>query len=457
MTAERVIAAISTPPAPAGLGVIRISGESAIQIASKVFRPLSKEKKLEEQQGYTALYGHVFDREGDIDECVALVFRKPHSYTGENVVELSCHGGLYLLQKVLRAVIDAGAFPASAGEFTKRAFANGKLDLTQAEAVMNLIAANGRLAAKTALAVREGAVFKKIEKIKKVLLSAAANLTAYVDYPDDDIPELHEDVLESILDDVNRQLMEMLSTYDAGRIVREGIDTVIVGKPNVGKSTLMNLLTGYERSIVTPIAGTTRDIVEDTIRLGDVVLRISDTAGLHDTEDEVESIGVKRAWEKLKTAALILAVYDGSQPFTEEDRNLADFASKQTAIAIVNKSDLKQKIDYEYIKSNYKHIVIISAQNGSGLNKLEDAIKKITGIEKLNSSETVLANERQRDCVKRCQDCIKEAKEAITSGMTLDAVGVSIDGAISSLLELTGEKTTEAVVNEVFKQFCVGK
>lgn len=457
MTGNKVIAAISTPPAPAGLGVIRISGELAIAIASKVFRPLSQTKNLTDVPGYSALYGHVYDDSGDIDECVALVFRAPHSYTGENVVELSCHGGLYLLQRTLRAVIDAGASPAQAGEFTRRAFANGKVDLTQAEAVMNLIAANGRLAAKTALAVREGAIFKKIEKTKDILLSAAANLTAYVDYPDDDIPELKPEKLGKMLGVVSDQLSELLSTYDAGRIVREGIDTVIVGKPNVGKSTLMNLLAGCERSIVTPIAGTTRDVVEETIRLGDVVLRLSDTAGLRKTEDEVESIGVKRAWAKLKSAALILAVYDGSQPLTEEDRELAEYSSLQTSIAIMNKSDLGLMINEQYIRTKYKHVVIISAQRGEGLKELEKAVREVTGVEKLDSAETVLANERQRDCISRCLDCVQEAIAALKMGMTLDAVGVSIDGAISALLELTGERTTEAVVDEVFARFCVGK
>lgn len=454
---SNVIAAISTPPAPAGLGVIRVSGKNAIEVASRVFRPAIRSKSLLGTPGYTALYGHVFDEDGDIDECVALVFREPHSYTGENVVELSCHGGVYLLQRTLRAIINAGASPAQAGEFTKRAFLNGKVDLTEAESVMDLIAANGKLAAKTALSAREGALYKQLDDVKQQLLGVSANLGAYVDYPDDDIPELKPEELLKVLKKSQGTLSNLLSTYDTGRIVREGIDTVIVGRPNVGKSTLMNLLTGCERSIVTPIAGTTRDIVEETIRLGDVVLRLADTAGLRTTEDEVESIGVKRAWARLKSAALILAVYDGSQPLTEDDRELAEYSSTQPSIAIMNKSDLGLKINEQYIRSVYKHTVIVSAQKGEGLGELEKAVREVTGVEKLNSSEPILSNERQRDCAKRCFDCLNEAIGALKSGMTLDAVGVSIDGAISALLELTGERATEAVVNEVFARFCVGK
>lgn len=452
-----VIAAIATAAAPAGLGVIRLSGDNAMAVASQVFRPASAHKSPETVAGYTALFGHVFDSEGDIDECVALVFRAPHSYTGENVVELSCHGGLYLLQRTLRAVYAAGAVPAQAGEFTRRAFVNGKIDLTRAEAVMDLIAANGRLAAKTALAAREGALYRRMEGVCAALLGAAASLSAFVDYPDDDIPELEPQALTGILADARAALSDLLARYDAGRIVREGVDTVIAGRPNVGKSTLMNLLAGCERSIVTPIAGTTRDIVEETIRLGDVVLRLSDTAGQRTTEDEVESIGVRLARQRMKTAALVLAVFDGSQPLTEDDRELAHAAAEQTTIAIMNKSDLGLKINEEYIRSTFQHVVILSAQQGEGLRELERVVREVTGVAALSDTEPLLATERQRACALRCLDCVEEALDALQAGYTLDAVNVSIDGAIEALLELTGERATEAVVQEVFARFCVGK
>ena len=454
------IAAISTPHAPAGLGVIRISGEQALDVASAVFRPLSSARSLKTAEGYTALYGHVFDDEGDIDECVALVFRAPHSYTSENVVELSCHGGLYLLQRVLRAVLTAGASPAEAGEFTRRAFINGKMDLTRAEAVMELIAANGRLAAKTALAAREGALFHKLETVKNELIGIAANYSAFVDYPDDDIPELEVDALAKILTGSESKMVELLSTFDAGRIVREGIDTVIVGSPNVGKSTLMNLLAGCERSIVTPVAGTTRDVVEETIRLGDVVLRLADTAGIHATEDAVETIGVQRARSRMQAAALVLAVFDGSRPLTEDDIALIQQITETEEIrvlAIINKSDQPMKVDREYISNKIQQTVVLSAEKGDGLAELESAVCQVTGVDQLQAAEPMLATERQHNCAVRCLTCIHEAQTALENGMTLDAVSVSIDGAIAAILELTGECTTEAVVHEIFSRFCVGK
>lgn len=454
---QPVIAAISTPLAPAGLGVIRLSGEGAVELAERVFRPASKTRRLSGLPGYTALYGTVHDREGDIDECVALVFRAPHSYTGEEVVELSCHGGLYLLQRTLRAVLDAGARPAGAGEFTRRAFLNGKLDFTRAEAVMDLIAANGKLAAKAALAAREGAVYRRLEEVKGILLGAAANLSAYVDYPDDDIPELSPEALGAQLSQARDRIRGLLDTYDAGRILREGVDTVIVGSPNVGKSTLMNRLAGCERSIVTPVAGTTRDVVEETVRLGDVLLRLADTAGLRATEDEVESIGVRRAQSRMETAALLLVVFDGSRPLTEDDRRMAESASRQNAVAVINKVDLGLDVNEEYIRSIFQRAVVVSARDGEGLPALEQAVREAVGLAGIDGTQPLLANERQRRCAAACLDCLEEALAALAAGMTLDAVGVDIDGAVSALLELTGERATEAVVDEVFARFCVGK
>ena len=454
---SQTIAAISTPLAPAGLGVLRLSGEQALAIADRVFRPLHPEKSLSKLAGYTALYGHVADEDGNIDDCVVLVFRAPHSYTGEDVVEFSCHGGLYLLQRVLRALLQAGARPAEAGEFTRRAFVNGKMDLTRAEAVLELIAANGRLAAKTALAAREGAIFRRLDSVKQALLGVAANFSAFVDYPDDDIPELHTVELAATLEQAAHTLQALLATFDAGRVVREGIDTVIVGAPNVGKSTLMNLLAGCERSIVTPIEGTTRDVVEETIRLGDVLLRLADTAGIRTTEDVVETIGVQRAFARMETAALVLAVFDGSRPLTEDDRRLAQTAAQQTAVAVINKADQTFLIDEQYIRDLFQQVVVISAATGEGLSALEAAVRQVTGVEALDEAQPVLATERQRDCVRRCLEAVQEAQQALTAGLTLDAVSVSVDDAISAVLELTGERATEAVVQEIFARFCVGK
>lgn len=454
---NQTIAALSTPPAPAGLGVLRLSGPEALAVAARVFRPAAKNRLLEAMEGYTAAYGHVFDREGDIDDCVALVFRAPHSYTGEDVVELSCHGGVYLLQRTLRALIAAGARPAQAGEFTRRAFVNGKMDLTRAEAVMGLIAAQGRLAAKTALAAREGNIFRELQGVKDSLVALSAGFSAFVDYPDDDIPELEADELERVLRDAEARLSALLATFDAGRVLREGVDTAIVGSPNVGKSTLMNRLAGCERSIVTAAAGTTRDVVEETVRLGDVLLRLSDTAGIRETGDEAEAIGVERARRRMEEAALVLAVFDGSRPLSGEDIGLAQQAAGRAAVAVVSKADMPLAIDVGWLEERFDAVVILSAQEGTGLDELERAIARLVGIEQLDAAEPVLATERQRDCAVRALGCVREGREALALGLALDAVSVSVDGAIAAILELTGERATEAVVNDVFARFCVGK
>ncbi|MBE6757656.1 MAG: tRNA uridine-5-carboxymethylaminomethyl(34) synthesis GTPase MnmE [Ruminococcaceae bacterium] len=457
MTRSDTIAAIATPLAPAGLGVIRLSGEDAAAVADRLFRPITAGKTLVSMAGYTACYGHVFDAEGDIDECVATVFRAPHSYTGENVVELSCHGGVYLLQRVLRAAFAVGARPAGAGEFTRRAFVNGKMDLTGAESVMALIAAEGRLSARTALAAREGAVFRCLDGVKTDLVQLLSGLSAFVDYPDDDIPELQPEELETTLREAKRTLTRLLATFDAGQVLQGGVDTVIVGCPNVGKSTLMNRLTGSESSIVTAEAGTTRDVVERTARLGEVLLRLADTAGIRTTDDTVEAIGVERARSRMQTAALVLAVFDGARPLTEEDLTLAEEAASSHAIAVINKADQPLIIDKEYIQSKFKHTVIISAAEDDGIEQLTAAVAEVTGVEQLQSGEPILATERQRDCACRSLAAVEEALDALLGGMTLDAVTVSVDDAVAAILELTGERVTETVVDDVFARFCVGK
>lgn len=452
----KTIAAISTPQAPGGIGIVRISGPQARAIAQRVFTARSG-KKLDELRGYQALFGRVHDGEEEIDEAIALNFAAPASFTGEDVVELSCHGGLYLMRRVLKAVFAAGAVPAAPGEFTRRAFLNGKMGLTEAESVMQLINAQGEQAAKAALAGHDGALEKKIVKIRELLIHTAAHLSAWADYPEDDIPEVSNDALAETLLEAQKALDDLLKKFDAGRALREGVSTVIAGRPNVGKSTLMNLLAGCERSIVTEIAGTTRDIVEDTILLGDVPLRLADTAGIRLTDDPVERIGVLRAREKLQQAQLVLAVFDSSQERNDEDEELTKAVSGVPVIAVINKSDLPQKIDIEYIKTNYKHIVYISALSGSGLQELEHAVTELLQTARLDPSEGILFTERQRDAARKAQDCVKEALCAVERGMTLDAVTVSIEGAVSALLELTGERATEAVVDSVFSHFCVGK
>ncbi len=452
-----VIAAISTPAAPAGLGVIRVSGDGAIAVADRVFTPFDDTRRLPTLGGYRAVYGRVADADGVIDDCVATVFRAPHSYTGEDVVELSCHGGVYLLQRTLRALFAAGAEPAAAGEFTRRAFLNGKLDLTQAESVMNLIAANGRLAARTALAVREGALYQALSAVKESLIGLQAQFSAFIDYPDDDIPEPDRTTPETELFAAQATLRRLLETYDAGRVLREGIDTAIIGSPNVGKSTVMNLLSGCERSIVTPIAGTTRDVIEETVRVGEVCLRLSDTAGIRETADTVEALGVERSEHRMETAALILAVFDVSQLLSAADRRLIERLPREHTVVVLNKQDLKKQLDEKPLRTKFSYVVEMQASDGTGAEALTAAIHEIVGLDRLSEAEPVLATERQRLCVSRSLECVEEALAALQNGMTLDAVSVSIDGAIGAVLELTGERTTDAVVDGIFSRFCVGK
>lgn len=453
---ETTIAAISTPQAPGGISIVRISGPLAHEIAGKVFTAKSG-KTFDEIPGYQALYGRVHDGDEDIDEAIAINYRAPASFTGEDVVELSCHGGLYLMRRVLKAVLAAGAKPAAPGEFTKRAFLNGKIGLTEAESVMQLISAQGSQAAKAALAGHDGALEKKIIRIREMLISTAAHLSAWADYPEDDIPEVSTDTLAEQLIQAKSELERLLNQFDAGRVLREGVNTVIAGRPNVGKSTLMNLLSGCERSIVTEYAGTTRDVVEETVILGEIPLHLADTAGIHFTEDPVEQIGVTRAKEKLNTAQLVLAVFDSSQPLNDEDKELIDSIHDTPAVAVINKSDLPSKINIEYIQSKFKHIVYISALSGEGMEELQQAVAELLKTSQLNPADGILYTERQRDDARNALDCVTEALSAIENGMTLDAVTVSIEGAINALLELTGERATEAVVDEVFSHFCVGK
>ena len=450
------IAAISTPLGTGGVGIIRISGKNATEIVDRIFVSVN-DKKLSSSKGYRAYFGRIFDGETAVDEVVCLVFREPHSYTGEDVVEINCHGGVVLLKKILRLVLQNGAQAAAPGEFTKRAFLNGKLDLSEAESVMTLISAQGEQGANAAFNQLEGSLSRKIEKINSSLLSLAAHIAAWVDYPDDEIEELGNNELYSTIYNTHLELCALLSNFDSGMAVTNGVEAAIVGKPNVGKSTLMNLLTGYDRSIVTEIEGTTRDVVEETVNLNGCILRISDTAGMRETGDIVEKLGVERSRKKLERAAIVFAVFDLSKPLSDEDKELIDECKDKNVISIVNKTDLEPRLDVDYIKNKLGSPLFISAKSGDGYNELCDRVAELMGTKNFDTTSAMLVNERQRICCQKASDALKDALEALNLGLTPDAIGVCIDDAIAALLELTGQKASEAVVDEVFKQFCVGK
>lgn len=450
------IAAISTGQAAGGIGIVRISGENALSVADRIFKTISG-KALHELNGYTAALGTVFLDEKPVDEAIATVFRAPKSYTGEDVVELSCHGGLFVTRMVLRAALTNGAQPAEAGEFTRRAFLNGKMNLAQAEAVMQLIAARGEQASTAALGAMEGLLSRNIAAVSARLKSVSAALAAWVDYPDEELEDVSDAAILTAVQTAIDALSDLATRFDAGRAVLEGVETAIVGRPNVGKSTLMNLLSGTEKSIVTEHAGTTRDIVEETVTVGNVVLRLSDTAGLRDTADAVESIGVARAKKRLDRAALVLAVFDASSPLTQADEDLFALCKAKKAIAVVNKTDLPVHPSMKILDTVFNKVVYISAKTQSGVDALEAAVAEILGTADFDPSAATLINERQLACCQAALLRLQEAKTALESGLTRDAVQVGLDDAIENLDVLTGERATESVVNEIFSQFCVGK
>lgn len=450
------IAAVATGNSAAGIGVIRISGDSAVETAQKVFKAMDS-TPLAELKGYTAKYGSVYYKNEKFDNAVALVFKNPKSYTGEDVVELSVHGGIFIVERTLEAVFDAGARPAQPGEFTKRAFLNGKIDLAQAEGVAALISAQGQDAAKVSYNLLQGSLSKKIGKVLDSLIDCSASMAAWVDYPDEDIPELEHGTLINTLKKAKSDLKELLDNYENGVVMTQGVDTAIVGKPNCGKSTLMNMLSGEEKSIVTHIEGTTRDIVENSVRLGSMVLRLADTAGIRQSDDIVESIGIKKAMDRIGTASLILAVFDGSLPLSDEDETLIDACKGKSCVAVINKRDLPQRADEEKLRSKFDYLVKICAKDGEGSRELEEAVKHVLGVENFDSSRPILANKRQKQCAQNAYEHVDQALSGAEAGVTYDAVNVMIDSAVDDLLSLTGKKATEEVVNNIFSRFCVGK
>ncbi len=452
------IAAIATAQAAAGVGVIRISGENALTVGDSVFSALSG-KRLSSLPGYSALYGKAYEGQTPLDDCVALVFRAPKSYTGEDVVELSCHGGLYILQKVLRAVYNAGAVPAEAGEFTKRAFLNGKMDLNEAEAVMALISSSGEEARAATLNALDGALSREIYACREKLARTAAFMAAWVDYPDDEIEELSPEQMTDTLTEVKISLEKLLSGFDAGKAILDGVDTAIVGRPNVGKSTLLNALSGTDRAIVTSVAGTTRDVLEETVRVGNITLRLADTAGIRaDTDDEIEKIGVTKAKERFDRASLVLMVLDALREISDDDKELLSMCERKNCLVILNKTDGEAKLTKaELSEYTTNKIIELSAKEHLGMDTLSLAIEEVVGTLNFDPSAPLITTERQRTCVIKALESVCEALGGISFGITPDAVNVCLDVAVEALSVLTGEKATETIVQEVFKNFCVGK
>ena len=449
---NRTIVALSTPPAHSAIAVVRLSGADAIAVADKIFRPFYAEN-LARLPGYHAAYGEVFSEGGLIDEAVALVYRAPKSYTGENMVELSCHGNPLLAARLVAACIAAGAAPAGAGEFTKRAFENGKLDLSQAEAIAELIEAESDLATNAAQQRRAGELGKRVQALCDQLSFAAAQLAVWSDYPEEeDAPAVTREDLLATFNSVLDQLRALALRYNTGRLIQKGIKVAIAGSPNVGKSTLINLLSGSERAIVTDIPGTTRDIIEAPAELDGITIHLLDTAGIRETGDEIERIGIRRAKDAIETSDLVLYLLDSTRQVTNKDEALLKQIKLRPNLVVFNKADLKS--------DSFQHIaqadVEISALTGSGIDALKNAIKNALGIT-LTQDGCLIASQRQFDCILRAEKALSEAVFHLEAGVTLDVAGILIEEAIAPLAELTGRSASQSVIEQVFTKFCVGK
>lgn len=450
------IAAIATAIGASGIGVVRMSGSRAVEIAQTFFRSNSG-KYLRDCKGYTACLGRVFDAQGDLDDAIATVYRAPKSYTGEEVVEISCHGGMVAVRNVLQLCLQNGAVGAAPGEFTKRAFLNGKIDLTQAEAIADIISAQGNHAVRAAISAKDGALAKVLNEIAQMLLEQTAHFAAWADYPEEEIDAVDPQLVAENLQQIQQTIAGLLRTWDTGRMLKQGIATAIVGKPNVGKSSLMNLLAGEERSIVSGIPGTTRDFVDEMVQVGDFTLCLIDTAGIRETTDPIEQIGVQIAQKKMNAAELVLVVLDGSTPLTQEDARLLAQLKEQSCIAIVNKTDLPICWEIQQIQKKVSSAVLISAKTGDGKEQLEQQIALQLGLHDIDMTAAMVYNERQRAALCEVQRILQETIEMLRSGVTLDAVNVLLDCALQEILSLTGERASDAVIDAVFSKFCVGK
>ena len=452
---SHTIAAISTSLSVSAIGIIRLSGENCINIAGRVFT-LNNDLPLSQAPDRKLVLGTLHSKDGRIlDQCMAVCARAPHSYTGEDTVEFHCHGSPAVLTAGLEALYAAGAKPAKRGEFTKRAFLNGKLALTQAEAVIDLIEAETADAAANAAGQVGGVLQKKLDPVYQNLVDLCSHFHAVLDYPDEDIEDFGLSRYESALRADAKALYALLQTYGQGRILRQGVSAAIVGKPNVGKSSLLNALAGYERVIVTEVAGTTRDTVEETVMVGSTRLQLIDTAGIRETEDKIEAMGVERSRQAVENADLVIFVCDGSQPLTDEDRRIIDLCTeRENAVALINKTDLGQKVLPSDLP--FMNIIKVCAQTGEGLQQFADLVDVLfAGDTPCDGS--ILTNARQFDAVRRAYEAMLRALQGLKLGLTPDAVLTDVEEAMLCMGEVTGATVREDITARIFERFCVGK
>ena len=452
---SHVIAAVSTGNQVSAIGILRLTGDGCADVADKVFT-LNNGMPLSQAPNRKLMLGVLHDKEGRvIDQCMAVYTRGPHSYTGEDTVEIQCHGSPAVLAAGLEALYIAGALPAKRGEFTKRAFINGQLDLTQAEAVIDLIEADTADAAANAAGQVGGVLQKKLAPIYDDLTNLCSHFHAVLDYPDEDIEDFGLASYETALRNDAKALYALLQTYGQGRILRQGVSAAIVGKPNVGKSSLLNALAGYDRVIVTEIAGTTRDTVEETVMLGKTRLRLIDTAGIRDTEDQIEAMGVERSKKEVENADLVLYICDGSQPLTEEDEAVIDICMEhENAVALINKTDLGKVVEPGELP--FMNVIYICAKTGEGLDLLADVVDEMFDGS-IPCDGSILTNPRQFDAIRRAYEAMLSALQGLKLGLTPDAVLTDVEAAMEAMGEVTGAIVREDITARIFERFCVGK
>ena len=451
------IAAISTAPGIGGIGIIRMSGENCFEILNKFFKQKNPQS-IDKIKGYTIKFGHIVNGEEIVDEVLVSYFKAPKSYTAENMCEINSHGGIVVMNKILDLCIKNGAEIAEPGEFTKRAFLNGRMDLSQAEAVIDVINAKTDKEAKISLEQLEGNLSEKITKIRKIVISVMADIEATIDYPEYDLEEVTNAKILKVLDKVDILLDSLEKSFYNGKILREGISTAIIGRPNAGKSSLLNLILNEERAIVTDIEGTTRDTIEEYISIDGVPLKIIDTAGIRNANDEVERIGVKKAIEIAKKSDVVIAIFDINRKLNDEDKEILKLLEDKNAIIILNKIDLERKVDLKELESYDKPIVEISTKTKDGVEALYKEISNLFKLKEIaNDGETIVTNVRHKNIILNSRENLEKARMTIINNMPIDMISTHLKEILEELGKITGETVTEDVIAEIFSKFCLGK